>query len=510
MFNRQSVAMPLGLQPRPISVSAFVPALLLVLLLAILNPVGYAGGDSDDWQYLQAARCVADNGFCLPQTHWAARLTMVLPMAAVISIFGESREILWLVPLAFGIVGTVSFAVLVERYFGKMAAVLASLMLVSTPIIGTQFLSPNISIVEFGAVMLSLLTLDIGIGRNDRRWLFCSGLLLGLAMLARSTSAAIVIIMGAWMIVSGRPRALIPLTAGLLSPLLLEALAYLRLAGNPFYGWSLSLAHTKIYTSELSPNVDLSKSALFNPDFIAGWHQTMGIHVHWTIDAAINNLLDPMIGPTLGAALVLMLVGRQWLDRRHWLLLGSGILYFCAMTYGLAVHPQGRMFLPVAAAGAAIAGAIGAQLWMRGDRMIVIALVVGLGLSAILISGSAMALRGIEPVAARWAAERPGRMMIDERTRHTLTLEPSLNRLPSAPAARRDHALIIGVNDCPMAMEGDRSLWAVARSQLFPGRFQKDAYRLCELVRITPANPAASPRRFGGPSVTSHASGGAP
>jgi Dolichyl-phosphate-mannose-protein mannosyltransferase len=491
-------------------VPAFVPALLLALLLAVLNPVGYAGGDSDDWQYLQAARCVVENGFCLPQTHWAARLTMVLPMAGVISVFGESREVLWLVPVVSGVAGTVAFAALVERYFNKTAAVLASLILVSTPIVGTQFLSPNISIVEFGAVMLALLALDTGMRRNDRRWLFCSGLFLGAAMLARSTSAALIIIVAASIILSGRTRLLIPLMTGLLSPLLLEALVYLNLTGDPFYGWSLSLRHTKIYTSELSPNVDLSKSALLNPEFIAGWHQTMGIHVHWTIDAAINNLLDPMIGPTLCAALVLMLVGRQWLDRRHWFLLAAGSLYFCALTYGLAVHPQGRMFLPVAAASAAIAGAIGTELWRRGDRMIVIALVVSLGLSAISISGRAMALGGIEPVAARWAAERPGQMAMDERTRHTLTLDPALNRLPSAPTDFQDHMLVIGVNNCPMAPEGDRSRWAVARSQLFPSRFQKDSYRLCELTRISPPDPAAAPRPLAGPKVTNHASGGTP
>ena len=54
-------------------------------------PKGFFGGASDDWQYLNASRCWAAHGPCLPTDHWQGRWPAIVPTAALISVFGESR-----------------------------------------------------------------------------------------------------------------------------------------------------------------------------------------------------------------------------------------------------------------------------------------------------------------------------------------------------------------------------------------------------------------------------------
>ncbi len=100
------------LDAKRLDVHMLLPAVLavtLALAIASINPVGYIGGGSDDWQYLEAARCALREGFCVPLTHWAARLPLVLPTAAVLSVLGESRAHIMLVPIAYGLAAVLLF-----------------------------------------------------------------------------------------------------------------------------------------------------------------------------------------------------------------------------------------------------------------------------------------------------------------------------------------------------------------------------------------------------------------
>lgn len=64
----------------PIAIAPWQPAVIVLLLLIALNPIGYIGGGGDDWHYVEAARCVARDDACGYETHWATRWPLVLPL----------------------------------------------------------------------------------------------------------------------------------------------------------------------------------------------------------------------------------------------------------------------------------------------------------------------------------------------------------------------------------------------------------------------------------------------
>ena len=68
---------------------ALICATFIALLL--VNPIGYIGGGWDDWQYLDASRCWAQQGSCLPRAHWESRWSVFVPIAAIVSLLGKSR-----------------------------------------------------------------------------------------------------------------------------------------------------------------------------------------------------------------------------------------------------------------------------------------------------------------------------------------------------------------------------------------------------------------------------------
>lgn len=61
------------------------------IVLLLVNPIGHLGGGWDDWQYLDASRCLILRGPCQPRTHWEGRWPVLVPIAAIVSLFGESR-----------------------------------------------------------------------------------------------------------------------------------------------------------------------------------------------------------------------------------------------------------------------------------------------------------------------------------------------------------------------------------------------------------------------------------
>src|SRR3954454_25363365 len=86
------------------SLAPLVPAIAvlgLAMLLALLNPIVFVGGGTDQSQYLQAANCYAHHGFCVATNHWETRIPVVAPLGGVIAILGVSRFALALVPIAY-------------------------------------------------------------------------------------------------------------------------------------------------------------------------------------------------------------------------------------------------------------------------------------------------------------------------------------------------------------------------------------------------------------------------
>lgn len=445
----------------PACALALLPVLLLALAIAAINPIGFIGGGSDDWQYLDAARCIVAQGGCLPATHWAARWPLVLPTAATIALFGESREAIMLVPLAFGLSGIALFVVTMARGFGAQAAAIGGIALVASPMVGGELTALAIAAPEFCFIMAAIACLT----RGSPRATALAGVLFALAVMTRATALAclpILALAAAW---RGEWRRAVPFLAGFAAPLAIEAAGYWLATGDAGHGWRLALGHGQLATSELSAGVDTTRSPLLNPEFIAGWSRAMGIEVHWTIDPVLNLLADPRGGPTLIVALALILLHRRGIGRAPLLLLGAGALYFGALTYGLAVDPKPRMFVPVIAAGAAIIGVLGARGWRERARVPIMMLLVLLIAITAAVAHERFAMARIERVADTWARAGPDALAFDATAQRALTLSPAVRASPSPDAASL--LAVIAQGPCATAIAPDGRRWPLVAERRF-------------------------------------------
>ena len=423
-------------------------AILLAVALVALKPVGYVGGGGDDWHYLEAARCAAANGLCLAGDHWWARWPLVAPMGWAIAMFGDSRTALMIVPLIYASGALALFATLVERQFGRLAALVAGLALAVTPVVTQSMLRPNIDMVELCFMLAAALALQQAWKTSRPGLAALAGAALAIAAAARPTALAMVPIF-AFALWRWRPRLLAAMLVGFALPVLLELIIYAAVTGDPLHAWKLALGHTSIASSQIDPALAASGSPLFNRAIIAGWKRPMGIEVHWTVDGLLNLLANTSISLVLVGPLVLLWLERS-LARRDgamllWLL-GAGAIYGGALIYAFAVDPQPRMFLPLAAAGAAIVGVLAPGLWSSGGKLIAAAFVLLLLVNGIIEVRAMSDFRAAESTAARWAHEE--RFAVDPGTSKFLALVPEIRALPIAgPSSPR--VLHLALDHCP-------------------------------------------------------------
>lgn len=461
-----------GSQGRWRTLQFTVPPLAILLGVAVIlvsiNPVGYRGGGSDDWHYLQAARCAVEaQSLCLPHTHWAARFPFVLPLATALKLFGESRATLAIVAQFFGLASLTLFWLVMKRQFDGKTATLAGFAMLATPLFSLLMTSIGVDIVEFCAMMGALFCIQSAVRNQRRVWATAAGMLIGIAVLSRATSLILIPVAAiAFLAFPPYRRHILPVVIGAVCVLGCEAAAYAWVTGNPLYGWQLALGHAQLSSTEISTPLAIGESPLFNRQLIAGWKPAAGIHLHWTVDGLVNLLFNSTVNITLLGALGLLAVERQRAGKASWLLALVAGLYFCVLTYALAIDPKPRMFMPVVAAACAIIGLQLRPLWQGRARWpIAIAFAVMLTVSAATIWDS-YGLQSAEPVIAAWSAEAPEQTKTDDITSTSMTLVPSLRALPvynlrSADISARDRLVIISMQGCSEKLVG----WNLVRRQ---------------------------------------------
>jgi 4-amino-4-deoxy-L-arabinose transferase-like glycosyltransferase len=420
------------------AVPVAAPLLAFALLLYWINPVGYVGGGGDDWQYLIASECWAAHGPCLPHDHWWARWPLVAPMAASISVFGESRAALALVPLLYSAAVLLLLGRIVERLAGRTAALVAGCALLLTPIFAIQLARPNIDHPELASLLLALLGWIEAVRTGERRYALLLGAGLAFAMLARETSAVFVAGAGIAFLCApaAQKRVLAWALPAFVLPLAAEMLAYLAATGDPFYRLRLAFGHTRIPSTELASWVDTRRSAFFNPDFIAGWRAANGIEAHWTVKPIVNLLTHAEIGLTLLAAPLLLAAaprkaGEAGVDRRMLpallaLTAGAGLVF----TYALGLDPKPRMFLPLAAASSAVVGVATMALWREGRKLVPAAIALFFIPSALLCFAGTPGISRAERQAASWLREAGPLVTTNETARRHLAMVPAARALP--------------------------------------------------------------------------------
>lgn len=460
-------------------------ALLFALVLWLANPVGYIGGGGDEYQYLIAARCTAEHGFCLPVDHWWRRWPIVAPSALVIRLLGEGYVPIALVPLAYALASVALLATVVTRQFGRVAGTLAAAVFAATPLVAELALEMGIDVPEFLFALAAVALIQRGYERSGIRWAALAGLAAGLAIQARPTGLALLPIFIGLFVLTNRHRWILPFMVTAAVPNLIEAVVYVAAAGDPLLGWKLSLAHNRIPSSELLPTVDPTHSPLFNPEYIGGWRRPLGIEVHWLVDGLLNYLLNPAVAITLVAGLLLLALEWRRAMRRDSALLCAvaiGVLWFGALTYGFAIDPKPRMFLPTLAVAATLFGVIAPQRWEQSKALIG-------GLFALILMQAAIAgyqrsdLRTLVAAAPTTIRDAGPGLFADPITARYLALVPAARALPLfANRADQRKLLLIGQTSCTAAAQAmNYRGWRPVRATTTPPG--KPPAVMCVMVR---------------------------
>ncbi len=423
---------------------AFALAALFALCCVAINPVGYVGGGADDEQYLAAARCwVAQRVPCLPESHWWTRWPAFAPSAAGSALLGEGRWSIGLGPLAMWAAALALLGFVVTRWFGWRAGALSIALLAATPVFTAFALAPNTDIPELAFQLGALAAATLAFDRQSRGWAVAGGLLAGLALQARDTS---VLFLGAaalaWLTLDqDRRRILLWAVAGLAGVMLVEVAAYALATGDPLLRYELALGHTRILSNALPEGFDTSASPILNPAYIKAWEREAGVTIWWPLDPWLNLLANPRIQSLLGLWLVAMLAFRKRMSvqqRRSGVrLLGAAGLVALLLVYGLAVDPKARMFLPLAAALAAVSAALVVAAWRSGSQLLaglLVALHLMFGLNVL---RHYFASRPAEQRAETWLRQLGNSTEIDEGARSYLTLLPIARRLPTRGSGQR-------------------------------------------------------------------------
>ena len=401
-----------------------------IVLILLANPVGFVGGGWDDWQYLNAARCWAEHGPCLPRDHWQGRWPVIAPLAAAIAMFGETRLTVGLPSLAYALGCLFLMVRLGNRLAGPPVGNAAALVLLVMPIFGVELLGPNAEHPELFFLLLAA-NFILAYSRRNSAWLaFAAGLSWSLAFQVRETAIAALPLLAAaaWMLARRDLRALAAAVIGVAVPPLAELIVYYAATGDPLWRRHLSLAHTEVPSTELVGPVNHGRPPFLNPDYIAGWKHQPGIKLHWSVDGLVNLLANVMAGLGIGFSLLLAAAYWRKLDRIERRVVGwsicAALFWACVLIYVLAIDPKPRMmFVPVALTALALAVLL-RRLAESGSAPLAyaaLAICWMAGLTNIILHPQ---VRTGEPVAARWAAQYDQHIEMDETTRRHLTLVP--------------------------------------------------------------------------------------
>lgn len=451
-FGKSVMARTTKVQRERLAASALLAAVILTIL--VINPVGFMGGPRDDGRYLEAARCWAAHGPCLPENHWQGRWPIFVPTAFLIGLLGESRMIVQIWPLICSTAALFLLAKVGARVFDLRIGTVAAILLAITPAFAVQFLRPNVETLELALVLAAVLIVFRWQDDGTAVWPFAAGLMFGLAFQLRETSiAAAVITLGAMFVVGRRPGLLhlAIAAAGFAFPLMLEFATYYQATGDPFFRRRLSLSHVSIPSSELPAWVRHSGSPILNANYIANWHRPMGIHVHWLIDGPLNLLLSPGSGLSLLLAPMLLIAGKNFLPRRDVIvvaqLLGLAAVYVILLTYVFAVDPKPRIMVVALAFGSVALSAILVGIFRSGRKVLALIPAMAIALSGLTMIALMVRMGLADRQASNWGRQYPNAIETNRSTRSMLTLNPYVRAMPELGTGR-PYALILSDVGC--------------------------------------------------------------
>ncbi|MEO8546804.1 MAG: glycosyltransferase family 39 protein [Sphingomicrobium sp.] len=398
-------------------------------------------------------------------------------MGAAIAAFGKTSATLAIVPGIYSAAAIVLFVVLVQRQFGKLAALVAGTLFVATPVIFQSLVRVGVDIAELAFLLAAVFCLQSRVRTGAWLWSLLAGLALGLAILTRATSivALLPFAVGIRLLPVQR-RDWVAFAFGAASVLVAQGFVDVLLTSDAFHHWRLQLGHTRIPSSELPAAAAASGGPLFNPTIIGAWKPSSGISIHWTVDALVNLIANPAIGPTLLFSLLLIVGGRKTLDwkdppaRVMIFMLASAALWFAALVFALAVDPKPRMFTPIVAVACLCVGALGAARMRGKQRLMPVACLLTLTACGVVSANRSVRLEPASELAEKWLADRSRPLAIEDSTAKFLALVPAAASAPIFPRNPATRVLLLGMNSCgEAAAKSKLAGWHVERSAAFRG-----------------------------------------
>jgi 4-amino-4-deoxy-L-arabinose transferase-like glycosyltransferase len=334
-------------------------AVLLAEMSLFFRPAGFAGGPSDDQQYIDVALNWYLHGAQIGTSHWALRHPLILSILAMFKLFGPSIDALLLVPRLFYalFVGVTMAAML--RLAGTRAAFIWLVLVILSPVIHQMATSCYPEMLELALGVTSIWAFCAGrpaAGAAGIAWLLLSGLMLGCAVLTRET-AIFVLPFYAWALLR-RPAmpwtAWLALGLGFALPLLVDNLWLWAMSGDPLYRLHVDEHHVQIASDHMVGRT-YAGSPFLNPDLASRWKPAGPTRLHWAINPVIDFLIDPAFGfVILGWALSAVPFFRDRAMARPklstLLLVLFAIGSYVIVTWVFTLRPQPRYYLFVAAA----------------------------------------------------------------------------------------------------------------------------------------------------------------
>jgi hypothetical protein len=334
-------------------------SIILAELSLFFHPAGFAGGPSDDQQYLDIALGWYAHGPQIGTSHWALRHPLILSITGVFQLFGPSIDSLLLVPrLFYALFVGVTMATIL-RLAGTRAAMVWLVLVILSPVIHAMGTScfPEMLELAFSATSIwAFLNARRSAGGTSLAWLLLSGLMLGCAVLTRETAAFVLLFYGwAFLRDPAMPRrTYLLLGLGFALPLLVDNIWLWAMTGDPLYRLHVDKHHVLIASDHMIGKT-YAGSPFLNPDLASRWIPAGPTRLHWAVNPLGDFLIDPAFGfVILGWALSALPFFRDRAIPRPkistLLLLLFAVASYVMVTWVFTLRPQPRYYLFVVAA----------------------------------------------------------------------------------------------------------------------------------------------------------------
>ena len=222
---------------------SFVVSIYAIVALSFWDGIG----PRDAERYIAAAFSWSENGPALGENHWALRYLLVLPMAFIFSVFGESQFAACAPNIIYGALLVAISFLFGRRLFGAIEGVILGAFIAVSAFFSIQAGELRIYGVEIFFVALSLwLFADSAAKENARvRGFFAAGLAAGGAWLCRETTIFLPLALVSAPAFFGKYnlKAAISGALGFAAVIVIEILAYLAVTGDAFYRYKIDLDH---------------------------------------------------------------------------------------------------------------------------------------------------------------------------------------------------------------------------------------------------------------------------